>query len=211
MKHYKKLIIVSAIGLVLSASYMASLAYKTDGSSMRNNITTAQTDITVVETEWDKYPDADRDGIKDISEEIVQGKVIKKDPAVLNESTLDMYCFLEVTIPCKNVMTVENAPRRAKTELFSYTVNSGWTELKRTTSTTETKVLYGYSNAIKPNNKTGTLFSTVTYANVVEGEIASGTVLNLNVQGYAIQSKGFSSMRDAYNNFDWNQSYMNGR
>ena len=95
MKHYKKLIIFSAIGLVLSASYMASLAYKTDGSSMRNNITTAQTDITVVETEWDKYPDADRDGIKDISEEIVQGKVIKKDPAVLNESTLDMYCFLD--------------------------------------------------------------------------------------------------------------------
>lgn len=210
MKHYKKLLVVSAIGLIVSASAVFSLAYKTDGSKLRNDITTAQTSITVVETQWDALPDANKNGIKDVAEEIVQGKVITKDPAVLNESTLDMYCFLEVTIPAKNVMVVENAPRRARTDLFSYTVKSGWTELKRTTSTTETKILYGYNTVVKPNNKTGTLFDSVKYANVVEGEISSGTVLNLNVQGYAIQAKTFTSMQDAYNNFDWNQSYMNG-
>lgn len=211
MKLYKKLIVVTAIGLVISASAVASLAYKTDGSKLRNDITTAQTDITVVESSWDAKPDADRDGIKDHAEEITQGLHMVKDPAVRNDSTVSMYCFLEITIPCKNVMTVENAPRRQKTELFSFTKGANWTELKRTNSTTETKILYGYENAVAPGGTTGKLFTEVVYANVVEGEIPTGTVLNLNVQGYAIQQKTFSSMRDAYNSFDWNQSYMNGR
>ena len=64
---------------------------------------------------------------------------------------------------------------------------------------------------MSPVVTTGKLFTYVLYSNVVECEIPSRTVLNLNVQGYAIQQKTFSSMRDAYNSFDWNQSYMNGR
>lgn len=59
---------------------------------------------------------------------MVQGKVIKTDPKVINQSTLGVYAIMSVDIPVRDVVTVSSAPStKVSTELFTYTVNSGWT------------------------------------------------------------------------------------
>lgn len=211
MKNYKKILVVSAIGLTLCSGAVVSLAYNTDSGSLLNNITVARTDISVVEENYDNLPDANNNGIKDPAENIVQGKTITKDPAVLNSSTLDMYCFMSVEIPVKTVMTVERAPQRVKTQLFSYQINGGWQELSRGDTSGGVRILYGYTSKVAPNAKTARLFNSVKYANVVEGEIPASPTLDINITGYGIQAVGFSSMQDAYNSFDWNQASMLGR
>lgn len=48
--------------------------------------------------------------------------------------------------------------------------------------------VFGYNTILKPNEETKTIFDTVTFLNIIEGEIPSGTELNIRVDAYAIQS-----------------------
>lgn len=210
MKEYKRILVVTAIGATLLGGALMSLAYNTDSSSLRNSLSTASTNVTVVEAKYDALPDSNNNGIKDMAEDMVQGREITKDPTVRNDSTLDMYCFAAVDVPIRNVMTVESAPQRVKTQLFSYDVNGGWKLLEQSESATTKRYLYGYTNKVAPGKQTGTLFDKVKFADVVEGEIPTGDVLTINITGYAIQAPGFNSMDEALEAFDWNQPAMTG-
>lgn len=210
MKEYKKVLVVTAVGAVLFCGALMSVAYNTDSGSLQNNVYVARADISVVEEEYDKLPDDNGNGIKDCAEELVQGKEITKDPVIMNNSNLGMYCFASVEVPVRTVMTVAEAPSKSKTELFAYHLNEGWVKLEESETPTSKKVLYGYKEQVAPKAKTKTLFDKVKYANVVEGEIPQGEVLTVDVKGYAIQATGFNSMEEALEAFDWNQSAMSG-
>lgn len=198
MKKKKRWILAAAAGVLLIAS-LSSVAYETDRGSVRNEISTASIDISLVENKWDQLPDTDHDGVPDAAQDLHQGQVVTKDPAVKNDSTLPVYAFLRVRIPTADVMLVDSAPQVTQdATLFSYKTNSGWKQLSATTADGYREIWYGYTSKVEVGKTTGTLFDSVTYANVVEGQIADDAVLNLYVDAYGIQAYGFLNMEQAF-------------
>lgn len=210
VKSKRTLVVLALIGTVVISSSVA-LSYNTDSGSVTNSFTTAKLKTALLEDEWDKLPDSNGDNMPDASTNIVQGKVVNKDPVVSNksgESTVDCYCFLSVKVPVRSVMTVSSAPSKSKTELFSYAADPSWVLLNREDASDSYTCMYGYNKAIKPGEKTIPLFTTVKYAEVVEGEIPTDETLHIDVNSYTIQEPGFTDMHDAYNSFDWEQEAM---
>ena len=75
----------------------------------------------------------------------------------------------------------------AKTELFSFTKNKDWTQLERTEVGQNMVYTYAYNHILKPGTKTTTLFDTVTFANIIEGQLDTQQI-DMPVRAYAIQA-----------------------
>lgn len=178
------------------------IAYLTDTDTASNKFTIGQVKIELQEPTWDNANDADKDGIPDYAETIVPNATIAKDPQVKNVGSNDAYIYLKVTVPVKSVITANsdgtlvNDGVAQPTQLFTYTKNTSWQEItsKRTTNTNETTgevesytYVYYYNTKVAPNATTATLFDTVTFANVIEGQIDL-TEHQIDIQAYAIQS-----------------------
>ena len=110
-------------------------AYFTDTDTATNKFSIGKVDIDLVEETWDDAEDEDSDGIPDFAENIVPGATIEKDPKVENIGKNDAYIYLKVTVPGAKVVTVaddgtkNNDGAETDTQLFTYTTNSGWTEI----------------------------------------------------------------------------------
>lgn len=194
---------LSCICLV-SLTSINSHSYFTDSSSKTNFFTVADVDIVLDEPNYNALVDSNSDSVKDVSTNMVQGKVIKTDPKVINQSTLGVYAIMSVDIPVKDVVTVSSAPStKVSTELFTYTVNSGWTLKSEKSYTGYVRRIYTYDSVVPVGTSTISLMDTVTYANVVEGQITDK--LSIPIKAYAIQQNGFSNITDAYNSFDWGE------
>lgn len=206
----KKRWIRAAAGVLLIAS-LPSVAYETDRSQVRNAISTASIDINLVESKWDQLPDTDQDGVPDAAQDLHQDQTVTKDPAVKNASTLPVYAFLRVRIPTADVMLVDSAPQITQdVPLFSYRIHNGWKQLSVTEADGYREIWYGYTSKVAVDKTTGTLFDSVAYADVVEGQIADTVILDLQVDAYGIQAYGFSSMDQAFSAFDQDQPAMTG-
>lgn len=188
---------------VIGVSSLGSYAYFTDSSSKLNTFTVSHLDISLTEPNYTALSDSNSDGIKDVATNMVQGKTTKADPTIVNNSTIGAYAIMVVDVPIRNVMTVSSAPSKETIELFSYVVNSGWTLRSTKNLDDYVRRVYTYNSVVDVGKKTTPLFSTVTYADVVEGQISD--TLSIPIKGYAIQAKAFNSVDDAYANFDWNQ------
>lgn len=199
-----KLLICSlACVCVLGISCIGSYSYFTDSSKTVNGFTTADLSIDLQENSHDALSDSNSNGVKDTATNLVQGKVIETDPKIVNNSTIGVYAIMVVDIPTRSVMTVESAPNKVSTELFSYSINSDWKLMSTKSIDGYTRRVYAYTKATSVGGQTSTLFDSVVYADVVEGQITDK--LTIPITGYAIQQNGFSSYTDAYNSFDWNQ------
>lgn len=111
---------------------------------------------------------------------VVTHRVVKKEKFV----------YLEVSVPVRNVITVAKDGTRnalAKTELFSFTKNKDWTQLERTEVGQNMVYTYAYNHILKPGTKTTTLFDTVTFANIIEGQLDTQQI-DMPVRAYAIQA-----------------------
>ena len=116
--------------------------------------------------------------------------MIKKDPFIKNRGINEAFVYLEVSVPVRNVITAAQDGTRnalAKTELFSYTKNKEWTQLERKAIGQNMVYTYAYNHILKPGEKTTTLFNTVTFANIIEGQLDTQQ-LDMPVRAYAIQS-----------------------
>lgn len=192
--------------LALSAASGMSYAYMTDTGSKLNHFTTGDVDIDVVETEWDAHPDQNNDGVKDPASDLVQGRVVKKDPIVVNHSSMPAWVFLQVQVPVRNVMLVENAPKVTDdVQLFDWTVNEGWKELVVESGSNTKTYLYGYETMVDPEASTNALFDSVKFKNVVEGQIGTDEALDIKVTGFGIQGHGFDTIESAWRSFDNSQ------
>ena len=155
-------------------------AYLTDFETATNSFTVGKVDIELDEPNW--KPD---DNTK-----IVPTQVIKKDPFIKNRGINEAFVYLEVSVPVRNVITAAQDGTRnalAKTELFSYTKNKEWTQLERKAIGQNMVYTYAYNHILKPGEKTTTLFNTVTFANIIEGQLDTQQ-LDMPVRAYAIQS-----------------------
>ena len=177
----KKMVKGIALAAMLAAlAAGGTAAYLTDFETATNSFTVGKVDIELDEPNW--KPD---DNTK-----IVPTQVIKKDPFIKNLGINEAFVYLEVSVPVRNVITAAQDGTRnalAKTELFSYTKNKEWTQLERKAIGQNMVYTYAYNHILKPGEKTTTLFNTVTFANIIEGQLDTQQ-LDMPVRAYAIQS-----------------------
>lgn len=204
MKNSTKTIIISA-ALVSAMAIGGTLAYFTDKDSAINKIDVGQVTVDLTEPNWDSKPDTDKNGVPDHAENVVPTQVISKDPKITNTGANDAYVYLKVSVPKANIFTANSDGTKnpqAVTQLFSYTINTGWTLLK--TDTTDTKVntyVYGYNTKLSPTAATSTLFDNITFCNAIEGQGLENTVQNIDVNAMAIQTENTGTMAQAFDKY----------
>lgn len=197
----RNLLITGSLALVMLVG--GTFAYFTDTKEVTNPFSAGNVTTELVEEHWDTT-DKDNDGIPDAAQNIVPGQTISKDPKVKNVGKNEAYVFLEVTVPTANIVTAnDNGTRKAAAtvELFSYTVNDGWTQMDKTTNADNVVYLYYYNKTVAPGKESGTLFDRVTFVNAIEGQGLEDTPQEINVKSMAIQSEGFGSPQEAYNTY----------
>lgn len=183
-------------GIVAIISVGGVMAYLTDTDSAVNRFKIAKVDIEETEPEWSEPEDP-----------VTPNQTIKKDPTVVNRGDNEAFVFQKVSIPVANVVVAEQDGTRkeaADTELFNYTVNTGWYELgHKDVLNGEGKIvareyLYAYGSetdmtVLAPEASTPALFDEVTFINVIEGsKDNNGNALEestqlIDVNAYGIQ------------------------
>lgn len=217
----KKKTIIAALVLLLVFVVGGAIAYFTDTDEATNTFTIGNIDIDLVESTWENLDTATVDkndnDIPDDAEDMMPGETVAKDPVVKNLSTKNpAYVFLKVVVPCSKTVTIpgDTPTTLNTTELFTYTVNQGWTELTSsavacTDSGTATHVYYygtggsltALAKATDANTPTPTpaLFDEVTLLGTLKSQQIPATPENKNVvvTGYGIQTEGLASTTPA--------------
>lgn len=167
-------------GAICFASMGGVSAYLTDRASATNEFTVGKVDIDLEEPNW--KPEEQK--------KIEPGKVIAKDPQITNNGVNDAYVYLEVTIPIAEVEAAsEDGTRLGKQEqeLFSFKANKNWTRLSSVKKDNTRVYTYAYDAVLKPDATTDTLFDSLTFLNVIEGQLDLQK-LEVPVKAYAIQA-----------------------
>jgi predicted ribosomally synthesized peptide with SipW-like signal peptide len=210
----KKTILAAAI-LLFMFVIGGAIAYFTDTDTKTNTFTIGSVDITLTEDGWDALADTNSNDIPDAAEDMMPGESVTKDPLVNNISTKNpAYVFVKVEVPCTTV----ESPATPE-EIFTYTVNAGWTELSTaavacTSGGTATHVYYYGSNgtltalaeaadASTPTSTTNPVFSSITLRSTLTGNEGLSGNKNVVVTGYGIQTEGLQSTTpaDVWSNF----------
>lgn len=164
----------------------SSMAYLTDHDSVTNKFSVGKVDIVGHEPNYTP----DNDGK---TNNIVPTQVIKKDPQIENVGKNDAYVYLDVSIPIAKVITVNAAGNRLNggvakdTELFSMNnVSKKWTLMYNKRVGDNMVYTYSYNEILAPGKTTDPIFTSLTAANIVEGQL-DGKDLNVPVHYYAIQ------------------------
>lgn len=195
---------VVSVALVGTLAMAGIGAYFTGTDTVENkfDISAGLTDkITVTEANWDTTDD-DGDGVPDAAQHVVPLQTIAKDPVVDNKSDVEAWLFCQIKVPTANVSVVgdDGAPEAAaQHELFTYTVNDGWTEsgtpVVKDGYTTHT---YLYNTKVAAGASTAkAVFDDVTLINLVEAQGVSGPD-QIDVIGHGIQAEGLDTAAAAW-------------
>lgn len=175
-------------GLLCTALAVGStVAYLTDKDEVTNQFTVGRVEIEGKEPGYTPDP-----GGK--TEDIVPTEVIPKDPQITNIGKNDAYVYMDVSIPVAKVITVDEQGKRQnggaakETELFTMNeLSEQWTLMYQKRVGDSMVYTYSYNNILAPQETTAPLFQSVTFANVVEGQLEERQ-LDIPVNFYAIQS-----------------------
>ena len=172
--------IMTLAGILCLASVGGVSAYLTDYVKVSNEFTVGKVDIELKEPEW--KPEENK--------KIEPSKVIHKDPQITNTGTNDAFVYMEVSIPMANVeAAAENGERLGKKvqELFSFEAKDSWMQLSVQNAESRRTYTYAYKKILKPQETSETLFDTVKFLNLIEGQL-DGQTLEIPVRAYAIQT-----------------------
>lgn len=189
-----KVLLLGGCAAALAAG--GTLAYLTASDSAINEFSITEglkDNIEVIEPSWD--PEDAKD--------MIPTETVAKDPQLVNDSTVDAYAIMQISVPHKNVITASEdgtLQQAASLDLFTYQSNPAWEELgSGTLSEDGTKMIhtYLYSGILAAGETTESVFDEVSLINVIDGQI-DGMDLTIDVDGFAIQAEGFSSAADAW-------------
>lgn len=176
-------IIVAALAIIVTGGV---IAYLTDTDTATNTFTIGAVSIDLTEDNWNATN----------AQNVVPGQVINKDPAIDNTGSNSAYVYIKVEEPIVNMRAGGTGP------LLTYSINTGWTQLKTSTSgTTKTTVFY-YNTALAAGNNTPSLFNNVTVAEFDQNTVNGSK--NMVVTAYAIQSNDLPSgttIQNAYTTY----------
>ena len=126
--------------------------------------------------------------------DIVPTEEIAKDPQIENVGKNDAYVYMDVSIPIAKVITTDADGNRQNggvakdTELFTMNnVSPKWTLMYSRRVDNNMVYVYSYNEILAPGKTTDPLFTSVTFANVVEGQIDEDQ-FDVPVNFYAIQA-----------------------
>lgn len=182
-KLFALLLLVGVVGVV------GVFAYFTDKETVTNTFTVGSVAIEFTEPSW----------VPDNALDLLPTETIAKDPTVKNTGNSDAFVFVEVKVPYANVITANESGSKnpaADTELFTYTVNSGWTEIGTASKDTANGVIthvYAYGTGtsmtkLSKNTSTPAVFDSVTFVNVIEGQGLEGQTKEIECTAKAIQA-----------------------
>ena len=190
-KKKKTMALVAAMACILSVGGM--MAYFTDADTKTNTFTVGKISLDLQEPGWDE----------ENGENVTPNQEIAKDPQIKNDGVNTEFVFMEVTVPYENLITVDESGVKqpaADTELFSYTVNSGWTEIASEKDEASKTVLhrYVYGSAqecteLLKDAVTPALFQSVKVANIIEDQNLELSTQELLINAYGIQSNDIGS------------------
>lgn len=181
-KKVKTMLLAGSLAALLTIG--GSVAYLTDVERTTNKFQVGKVDIELSEPNWNE----------DDNQQIEPTQVIKKDPMVTNIGVNDAYVYLEVEVPMAEVITAaENGIREANgakvyQELFTFESNNNWTLISKNELNNYMVYTYSYDKILSAGDATNTLFDTVTFANVVEGQIDENKY-EIPVHAFAIQTE----------------------
>ena len=173
MKNKRKIIITFIIILIILVAVGGVFAYLQDTDHKTNIFTLGRVKIELTESNF----------VEANAQDVRPGDQIAKDPKITNIGRNSAYVYIKVINPIVNLSNGEGP-------LFSYTVNSGWTQLDEVEQCGYRATTYYYNTALNPNASTPTLFNTVTLNNY-SNDSDPNQVLDL--YGYAIQSSYLAS------------------
>ena len=172
--------IMALAGILCLASVGGVSAYLTDYEKVSNEFTVGKVDIELKEPEW--KPEENK--------KIEPSKVIHKDPQITNTGTNDAFVYMEVSIPMANVeAAAENGERLGKKvqELFSFEAKDNWMQMSVQNTESRRTYTYAYKKILKPQETSESLFDTVKFLNLIEGQL-DGQTFEIPVRAYAIQT-----------------------
>ena len=169
MKNKKVRKLVLLIIAILTIVGLGSLfAYLIDTDQKTNVFTVGSIKIELTETNWNPTN----------GQNILPGQPINKNPKINNIGNNPAYVYIKVVNPIVTLTTGEGP-------LFSYTTNTGWTQLDQVEQCGYRATTYYYNTALNPSANTSTLFDSVTI-NDFSGDIGEEQLLD--IYGYGIQS-----------------------
>lgn len=187
----KKIISVSLISVLMIAVITTgiTLALLSKSTEKRaNNFTFGNISIKLTEDEWDKLEETDKI--------IYPDKTLLKDPVITNIGNNSLYAYMEVKVPRDDVRTVsvdENGNEVVNDskmqDLFTFEINKGWKLINDSEDDKYSVYLYVYETPLSPEESTLSLFDSVKFINILEGEIKMNTNIEMPVTAYAIQSE----------------------
>lgn len=181
MKLKKKMVKAAALcGVVGIMALGGTAAYLTDYDTTVNEFTVGKVDIALEEPSW--TPDEHVD--------LEPSEEIEKDPQIKNTGVNDSFVYLEVSVPTAEVITADSEGNRIEkklTELFSYSKSADWTLLESKMLNGNKVYTYCYNKVLKPDETSAPLFETMTFANIIEGQLDTAH-LDVPIRAYAIQT-----------------------
>ena len=190
----KKQTIIAAVVLMLVLLVGGLIAYFTDTETKTNVFTIGKVKIDLTEPNWDP----------DDAEDLMPNAVVPKDPIVTNDgtdegSTSPAYVFVKVEVPCYTTSATAT-PANTTAELFTFTPNSGWTQLSHTmcassSAKSEYVFYYGTNGSLTPlavDATTPAVFNNVTLANI-DGSETMPASIEMPVTAYGIQTEGIAA------------------
>ena len=188
MKKQRKIVFWAA-SLLLTGALAAggTLAYLTDKDSVTNQFVVGKVDIEGNEPSY--APDSDGK-----TNHIVPTQVIPKDPRIKNKGKNDSYVYMDVSIPIAKVIVADTSGNRLNggaavdTELFSMNqLSKKWVLMYKKKQNNSMVYTYLYNEVLAAGKTTDPLFTSVTAANIVEGQLDEKEV-DIPINYYAIQA-----------------------
>lgn len=207
-KNLRNAVVAALAILAVCGSTGGTLAYLTDAERVTNHFTVGRVEIQGSEPHWDPDGDGTAGGE---AENIVPCQTFAKDPCIQNIGDNDAYVYIEVEIPTADVIYTDhsgirqNGGQRAHIELFEFDaagketqtlssgtgiseVNDSWTQMYKREKDGKMVYTFCYNKILSPGETSTSLFDTVTFANIIEGQI-EGQSLEIGVHFYAIQTE----------------------
>ena len=125
-------------------------------------------------------------------------------PGKLNTGNNDAFVYMQIGIPTANVVTADESGAKkaaASAELFSFTLNNGWTQVGNMETDGALNVYtYAYTGGsaaslerLAAGDLSEALFDSVTFANIVEDQGLENVNKDITVTAFAIQADDLSA------------------
>jgi predicted ribosomally synthesized peptide with SipW-like signal peptide len=188
MKKTSKKKISIIIAIIIAVLIVGGVsAYLTDTDNKTNVFTVGSVKISLNEENWDELNGGD----------VLPGQIIQKDPTIENTGDNSAYVYIKVVEPLVKQSSGSTGP------LFSYTTNSGWTQLSTCTAGKKKVTLYYYNTALTSGNSTTSLFNNVAIGDFDQDSFIISRK-DMIITGYAIQSsylQNGTTIQSAYSTY----------